>query len=55
MERAGDKLNRSAIQALLESAWDRGEGKAVRLIGLGVNFEDPEETDESQMTLFDST
>lgn len=55
MERAGDKLNRSAIQALLESAWDRGEGKAVRLIGLGVNFEDPEEPDESQMTLFDGT
>jgi len=54
MERAGDKLDRSAIQGLLESAWDRGQGKAVRLIGLGVNFEDPEETDESQMSLFDS-
>ena len=54
MERAGNTLDRDALQGLLESAWDRGEGKAVRLIGFGVNFEDPAEQDELQMTLFDA-
>ena len=54
MERAGNTLDRHALQGLLESAWDRGEGKAVRLIGFGVNFEDPVELDELQMTLFDA-
>ena len=36
---------------LLAEAWDRGNGRAVRLIGLGVRFADPESKAQLQLEL----
>ncbi len=50
-ERAHHELNESIYRELIAEAWKRGEGKPVRLFGLGVRFADPEEN--PQMELFE--
>lgn len=39
IERAATGVDRSLYVSLLEEAWERGQGKAVRLIGAGVRFQ----------------
>lgn len=48
-ERAHAELDAAIYEALLREAWERGQGKAVRLLGVGVRFADPE--DGAQMDL----
>jgi DNA polymerase-4 len=54
VERQSDRLDPALTQTLLESAWDRGFGKGVRLIGLGVHFYDPEPEQSQQLALFEA-
>jgi DNA polymerase-4 len=42
-ERAHSFVEREVFEELLAEAWQRGEGKGVRLLGVGVRFKDPEE------------
>jgi DNA polymerase-4 len=49
-ERAGHALDPGVFEELLTEAWKRGGNRAVRLLGVGVRFEDPEE--ETQMEFF---
>lgn len=46
-EKAGRKMDESVYRELLILAWSRGEGKSVRLLGVGVKFEE----EESQLDL----
>jgi DNA polymerase-4 len=46
-EKAGRQMDESVYRELLSLAWSRGEGKAVRLLGVGVKFEE----EESQLDL----
>jgi len=49
-ERAGHALDRAVFEELLAEAWKRGGGRSVRLLGVGVRFEDPRE--EAQLEFF---
>ena len=49
-ERAGHELDESIFEELLTEAWKRGNNRSVRLLGVGVRFEDPKE--EAQMEFF---
>ncbi len=49
-ERAGHDLDPGVFEELLGEAWKRGRNRAVRLLGVGVRFEDPRE--EAQMDFF---
>jgi len=49
-ERAWHKLDRAVFEELLGEAWKRGNNRAVRLLGVGVRFEDPRE--DGQMEFF---
>lgn len=49
-ERAHHELNELIFEELIAEGWKRGEGKPVRLFGVGVRFADPEEN--PQMELF---
>lgn len=49
-ERAHHELDEGIYHDLISDAWKRGEGKPVRLFGVGVRFADPEEN--PQMELF---
>jgi DNA polymerase-4 len=42
-ERAHGVLDGAVFEELLAEAWQRGEGKGVRLLGVGVRFKEPEE------------
>jgi DNA polymerase-4 len=42
-ERAHSLVEREIFEELLVEAWQRGEGRGVRLLGVGVRFKDPEE------------
>ncbi len=42
-ERAHGVLDHAVFEELLAEAWQRGEGKPVRLLGVGVRFKEPEE------------
>ena len=42
-EKAHPVLDHSIFEDLLAEAWQRGENKPVRLLGVGVRFKDPEE------------
>lgn len=42
-ERAHGVLEGTVFEELLAEAWQRGEGKGVRLLGVGVRFKEPEE------------
>lgn len=50
-ERAGHQLEAGIFEELLAEAWKRGNNRAVRLLGVGVRFEDPKEAE--QMEFFD--
>ena len=50
-ERAHAEPDEDVYSALLAEAWSRGEGKPVRLFGIGVRLQD--EKEDSQMELFD--
>lgn len=50
-ERAGHELDELVFEELLTEAWKRGNNRSVRLLGVGVRFEDPKE--ESQMEFFE--
>jgi len=49
-ERAGHRLEHEVFAELLAEAWQRGGGRSVRLLGVGVRFEDPRE--EAQLEFF---
>lgn len=49
-ERAWHVLDPRVFEELLNEAWKRGNHRAVRLLGVGVRFEDPHE--EAQMEFF---
>lgn len=42
-ERAGHELDHMVFEDLLAEAWKRGNNRSVRLLGVGVRFEDPKE------------
>ncbi|MGB0644772.1 MAG: DNA polymerase thumb domain-containing protein, partial [Akkermansiaceae bacterium] len=46
-EKAGRQMDETVYRELLSLAWSRGEGKSVRLLGVGVKFEE----EESQLDL----
>jgi DNA polymerase IV len=45
-ERAGHAIDPEIFENLLAEAWKRGNDRAVRLLGVGVRFEDPKETEQ---------
>lgn len=45
-EKAGSEMDEEVYLDLLKLAWERGEGKAVRLLGLGVRLETEDEQPE---------
>jgi DNA polymerase-4 len=49
-ERAGHLVDPAVFEELLAEAWKRGNQRAVRLLGVGVRFEDPK--GEQQMEFF---
>jgi DNA polymerase-4 len=49
-ERAGHALEPAVFEELLGEAWKRGRNRSVRLLGVGVRFEDPRE--EQQLEFF---
>jgi DNA polymerase IV len=49
-ERAWHALDPAVFEELLAEAWKRGNNRAVRLLGVGVRFEDPKE--EAQLEFF---
>jgi DNA polymerase-4 len=50
-ERAGHALDHGVYEELLADAWKRGDGRHVRLLGVGVRFEDPAQ--EAQLEFFE--
>jgi DNA polymerase-4 len=48
-EKAHPSIEDSIYDDLLADAWQRGEGKAVRLLGVGVRFRDPEEKLQAEL------
>jgi DNA polymerase-4 len=51
-ERASHRIDPAVFEELLTEAWSRGDGRAVRLLGVGVRFEDPKPT--QQLDLFNA-
>jgi DNA polymerase-4 len=47
-ERAGPLVELTVFEELLAEAWRRGNNRAVRLLGVGVRFEDPRETEQME-------
>ena len=47
-ERAGHLLDPAIFEELLTEAWKRGNNRAVRLLGVGVRFEDPKEVEQME-------
>lgn len=55
MERSSKALNKALFEELLPLAWERGNGKGIRLLGIGVTFqEDDKHLQQNQMDLFDA-
>ncbi|MCW1886862.1 DNA polymerase IV [Luteolibacter flavescens] len=48
-EKAHGILDTEIFGTLLEEAWQRGGGKPVRLLGVGVRFRDPEEKEQMEL------
>ena len=44
-------MNSDTFEELLAEAFARGGGKAVRLVGVGVRFADPDEGSQMQLDL----
>ncbi|MCB1644247.1 MAG: DNA polymerase IV [Pseudomonadales bacterium] len=54
IERATQTIDDALFLQLLPQAWSRGEGKGIRLLGLGVSFSDDAVADQNiQLRLFD--
>ena len=47
-ERAGHLVEPAVFEELLAEAWRRGNNRAVRLLGVGVRFEDPREIEQME-------
>jgi DNA polymerase-4 len=47
-ERASPLVELTVFEELLAEAWRRGNNRAVRLLGVGVRFEDPRETEQME-------
>ncbi len=47
-ERAGHLVDPAIFEELLTEAWKRGNHRAVRLLGVGVRFEDPKEVEQME-------
>ena len=45
-ERGGHRIDPAAFEELLGEAWKRGNNRPVRLLGVGVRFEDPKEVEQ---------
>jgi DNA polymerase-4 len=55
-ERAAHQIELRVFEDLVGEAWRRGENRAVRLLGVGVRFEDPqEESQQQEMEFFGDT
>ncbi|HKI75065.1 MAG TPA: DNA polymerase IV [Pseudomonadales bacterium] len=53
MERSSRLLDKSLFQELIPLAWERGVGKGIRLLGIGVSFKDDDPSgDDAQLSLF---
>jgi DNA polymerase-4 len=53
MERGSTEPDLSLFRELIPLAWERGAGKGIRLLGLGVSFRDEDRVEEqNQLTLF---
>ena len=48
-EKAHGAIDGAIFEELLAEAWKRGEGKPVRLLGVGVRFRDPEEKQQLEL------
>lgn len=48
-EKASALMDSEVFEDLLAEAWQRGDGKAVRLLGVGVRFRDPEEDTQAEL------
>ena len=48
-ERAGSSVDEPVFLELLDEAWSRGKGRAVRLLGVGVRFRNPEVGEQLEM------
>jgi DNA polymerase-4 len=51
-QRAAEKVEPDLIRELFAEAWNRGDGKSVRLIGAGVRFKPVEKAGGLQMEMF---
>ncbi|MDP4638725.1 MAG: DNA polymerase IV [Verrucomicrobiales bacterium] len=51
-QRATDRVEPQVLRELLAEAWERGQGKSVRLIGAGVRFRSWEKDEDGQMEMF---
>lgn len=51
-QRTADRVEPQMMRELLAEAWERGEGKSVRLIGAGVRFRPLEKKEDGQMMMF---
>lgn len=52
IERHSLALDRRLFEELIPLAWERGPGKGIRLLGIGVTFREREAIETSQLTLF---
>jgi len=53
MERSCTRLDKALFLELMPLAWERGNGKGIRLLGIGVTFKDDDPiAEERQMDLF---
>ena len=55
MERKTERVDLELAKQLMVDAWVRGDGKSVRLIGVGVSLRDPDPLKDQQLTLFKET
>ena len=55
MERRTEHVDLELAKQLMVDAWARGDGKSVRLIGVGVSLRDPDPLKDQQLTLFKET
>lgn len=55
MERGCRELQKSLFEKLMYLAWERGNGKGIRLLGIGVTFIDDDQiAEDNQMSLFEN-
>ena len=46
------ELDRTLFDELIPLAWERGPGKGIRLLGLGVTFRENSPVETNQLPLF---